>query len=275
MDKVSHPGRPSSQAVSDQPLFNAMTDCVEEAGRIALSYFGERPRTEIKPDGTSVSEADLAVDTFLRDNLGAIDPSYGWLSEETHDDRDRLERSRVWVVDPIDGTRAFLKERPEWTICVALVENGQPVMAAVFNPAKGEFFHAVAGGGAFLNGRPINVPEPVTLAGCTLAASATMFRSSRWAEPWPDMETVWVNSIAYRLALVAAGTCDGTVSMSGKCDWDIAAADLIVREAGGIVSTADFKPFTYNQPQTRHSSVVAAGPALHAELIARTSQAKI
>lgn len=275
MDQMSHPREPSPLSGSDKALLDAMSENVEEAGRIALSYFGENPRTEIKSDGTSVSEADLAVDTFLRERLGALDPSYGWLSEETHDDRDRLDRSRVWVVDPIDGTRAFLKDRPEWTICAALVEHGQPIMAAVFNPARGEFFHAVAGGGSYLNGRPITVPDPVPLEGCKLAASATMFRAERWAEPWPDMETVWVNSIAYRLALVAAGTCDGTVSMSGKCDWDIAAADLIVREAGGVISKADSKPFHYNQPQTRHSSVVAAGPKLHAELIARTSQARL
>lgn len=264
-----------SMPPTDSGLLDALNARVREAGALALSYFGQDPRSQTKADGTSVSEADLAVDDYLRKHLGNIDPAYGWLSEETEDDPSRLDRERVWVVDPIDGTRAFLKERPEWTVCAALVENGEPVLAAVFNPAKDEFFHAVRGQGAFLNNTPIAVPDPVSLENCRLAASATMFRPERWPEPWPEMETVWVNSIAYRLALVAAGKCDGTVSMSGKCDWDIAAADLIVREAGGVITTHDKRPFTYNRPNSRHSSVVAAGPALHAQLIARTSEATI
>lgn len=260
---------------SDRALIDSLHTCVREAGALALSFFGQAPRSQTKADGTSVSDADLAVDDYLRKHLGNIDPAYGWLSEETEDDPSRLECERVWVVDPIDGTRAFLKERPEWTVCAALVENGEPLLAAVFNPAKNEFFHATRGEGAFLNDTAIMVPDPVSLQNCRLAASATMFRPERWPEPWPEMETVWVNSIAYRLALVAAGKCDGTVSMSGKCDWDIAAADLIVREAGGAVTTHDARTFTYNHPNSRHSSVVAAGPALHAQLIARTSKATI
>lgn len=248
---------------------------VREAGRLALSFFGKGPRVDLKADGTAVSEADLAVDAYLKKALRDADSSYGWLSEETDDDLDRLTKSRVWVVDPIDGTRAFLRDKPEWTISAALVVEGRPSLAAVYNPATGEFFHAAEGEGAFLNNSRITVTEPVALAGCRLAASATMFRPERWQRPWPEMETVWVNSIAYRLALVAAGKCDGTVSLSGKSDWDIAAADLLVREAGGRVTTRDGGPFVYNQRSSRHSSIVAAGPVLHAELIARTSQATI
>jgi len=275
MDSPNQPETTSLTVVSDQAVFKGLIDCVREAGNIALSYFGNAPRSTVKPDGTSVSEADLAVDTYLRDRLGAIDPAYGWLSEETEDDPSRLACQRVWIVDPIDGTRAFLKNRPEWTVCAALVEDGQPIMAAVYNAAKDEYFHAARGGGAYLNGSRIRVADPVALEHCRLAASATMFRASRWPEPWPEMETVWVNSVAYRLALVAAGLCDGTVSMSGKSDWDIAAADLIVREAGGMVTTYDARTFRYNQPSPRHNSVVSAGPALHTQLIARTSQATI
>lgn len=252
-----------------------LIDAVREAGQVALGFFGKSPRTRTKADGSSVSEADLAVDELLRKRLRGTGDAYGWLSEESDDEPARLARSRVWIVDPIDGTRAFLKEKPEWTISAALAVDGVVRLAAVFNPATDEFFHAVCGQGAFLNDDAIAVRDPVTLDGCRLAASATMFRPERWAEPWPRIETVWVNSIAYRLALVAAGTCDGTVSLSGKNDWDIAAADLIVREAGGVVTTHDDRPFEYNRPSSRHSSVIAAGPALHAELIARTSQATI
>lgn len=252
-----------------------LLSAVREAGRVAMRHFGNAPKSEIKPDGTSVSEADLAVDHYLKSALMDAPGAYGWLSEETDDDPARLTASRVWVVDPIDGTRAFLKDRPEWTVCAALVVDGSAELSAVYNPATSEFFHAARGCGAFLNDAPIRVQEPVSLEGCRLAASATMFRPERWRDPWPPLETVWVNSIAYRLALVAAGKCDGTVSMSGKNDWDIAAADLLVREAGGLVTTHAAQPFVYNRRSSRHGSVVAAGPSLHAELIARTSQATI
>lgn len=248
---------------------------VREAGSLAMEYFCQSPRSELKSDGTSVSEADIAVDRVLREQLLALDESYGWLSEESEDDRSRLEKSRVWIVDPIDGTRAFLKDKPEWTISAALVENGKPLLAAVYNPAKQEFFHALRGGGAYLNDKRLLVPDPVKLEKSRLAASATMFRPGRWDTPWPDIETVWVNSIAYRMALVAAGICDGTVSLSRKSDWDIAAAHLLVEEAGGAVSTHDGTALTYNRVSTRHSSIVAAGPALHSALIERTSRATI
>src|SRR5680860_853729 len=138
MDTRGPTSSANSPSSPDSDLLDALSACVRDAGAIALSYFGQEPRSQTKSDGTSVSEADFAVDNYLREQLGKLDPSYGWLSEETEDDPSRLEWSRVWVVDPIDGTRAFLKERPEWTVCAALVENGKPVLAAVFNPPGAE-----------------------------------------------------------------------------------------------------------------------------------------
>ena len=265
---------PANDAGSDGNL-DQLLSAVREAGALALRYFGNAPHSEIKSDGTSVSEADLAVDVLLKERLAGAGRRYGWLSEESEDDLIRLDQSRIWVVDPIDGTRAFLKNKPEWTISAALVENGHSLLAAVYNPATEEFFHAARGRGAFLNDQPISVQNPVKLEGCCLAASATSFKPERWDKPWPPLESVWVNSIAYRLALVAAGKCDGTVSLSQKSDWDIAAAHLLVHEAGGIVTTHDASPLVYNRRTPRHSSVVAAGPALHAALIERTLQATI
>ncbi len=275
MDKPPYDiGMPAGHDTPDKE-FDLLIAAVREAGSVALSYFGNDPETKTKPDGTSVSEADYAANDVLKRHLMSQGDTYGWLSEESDDDLERLTRQRVWVVDPIDGTRAFLENKPEWTVSAALVVDGRPAMAAVFNPVKDEFFDAVHGRGAFLNGARIAVHEPVKLEGSRLAVSGGLLRSSRWAHPWPHVETVWVNSIAYRLALVAGGICDGTISMSGKSDWDIAAADLLVGEAGGCMTTRDAQPFTYNRRSTQQTSVVAAGPALHSALIERTSQATI
>lgn len=268
----NRPPAPGANASSDPPLPGLLTDAVREAGALALTFFGRDAETRIKPDGTVVSEADIAVDDLLRARLCGAGADIGWLSEESGDGGARLDRSRVWIVDPIDGTRAFLKGKPEWTISAALAENGEPVLAAVYNPATGEFFHAARGQGAFLDGTHITVRDPVALEGCRLAASSNLLRPGRWETPWPPLETIWVNSIAYRLALAAAGLCDGTVSLSRKSDWDLAAAHLLVQEAGGIVSTHTGAAINYNRPDPSHPSVVAAGPALHAALVARTAR---
>lgn len=252
-----------------------LKEAVREAGQIALRFFGRSPEVEIKPDDSPVSEADIAVDRALREKLMAARPGYGWLSEESVDDQKRLQRERIWVVDPIDGTRAFLKELPEWTIAAALVEAERPVIGIVFNPATGEFFEAEAGRGSLLNGKPISVRDPVPLENSELITSRSLLNRKIWQQPWPPLETRWVNSVAYRLALVASGECDATLSMTRKHDWDLAAAELLVQEAGGRATTHTGGGFRYNQPVPLQQSVIAAGPGLHAELLKRTRTAAI
>lgn len=250
-------------------------DAVSDAGALALGYFGKSPKRERKADGSDVSEADLAVNDMLHERLMGARPDYGWLSEETGDTPDRLGRSRVWVVDPIDGTRAFLNEKPEWTVSVALVENGRPVLAAVYNPSADAYYQAVAGGGATLSGTPIRVDDREDISGSRLAIGSKLLKRDIWPEPWPAVETRWVNSIAYRMALVSSGDFHGVMSLSGKNDWDIAAADLLVQEAGGLVTTRRGDAFTYNLETPRKDSVLAAGPALHGLLLAQTSRATL
>lgn len=252
-----------------------LREAVREAGAAALDYFGRSLETRHKSDGSPVTPADLAVDRVLRERLTAARPDYGWLSEESEDDGARARRERVWVVDPIDGTRAFLKEKPEWTIAAALVEAGRPVIGIVFNPVTGEFFHAVLGAGAFCNGAPVRVSDPVALESSRLLVSAGLLRRRIWDRPWPDIETVWVNSVAYRLALVAAGRFDATLSLSRKHDWDLAAAALLVQEAGGRATAHTGDEFLYNRVPPLQRSVVAAGPALHARLLERTRAAQL
>jgi myo-inositol-1(or 4)-monophosphatase len=252
--------------------FRLLKDAVRAAGELAHSYFCKDLAVQTKLDGTEVSEADFAVDAALKGTLLGGRPNYGWLSEETEDDPNRLEERFVWMVDPIDGTNAFLRHIPEWTIAAALVEDGKPVLGAVFNPMTGEFFHAIRGRGAFLNDKPIKVGDTDTLEGALFIASGGLFKKRIWKEPWPGVESRWVNSVAYRLALVAAGRADATVSLSAKCEWDLAAGVLLVEEAGGVVTDHHGHPFRFNLPIPRFPSLVAAPPGLHATLIERTSR---
>lgn len=246
-----------------------LCDAVREGGALALSYFKADPEHWEKKKGDPVSEADIAVNHLLSAKLTRAQPSYGWLSEETEDDARRLSRSRVWVVDPIDGTRAFLKGKPHFTVCGALVEEGRPVAAAVFNPATDEFFEALLGQGARLNGQPISVTDCDEIAGCRMVAFGPMFKHPAWPTPWPEMEIIDRNSVAYRLALVAGGMADAAMALNAKNDWDIAAADLLVHEAGGRLTGHKGELLYYNSEAARHPSLVAAGPVLHGALLER------
>ncbi len=247
-----------------------LRDSVREAGLRALEYFGKSPKHWTKEDKTPISEADLAVNDLLQGRLSGQRTGYGWLSEETTDNDQRLDLAKVWVVDPIDGTRSFIKGTPHWTVSVALVDQGRPVLAAVFNPVKDEFFEAIRGGGAWLNGVQVAVSDRADVAGCEMVANTGAFNGDRWGTPWPEMKVTSRNSMAYRLCLVASGNYDATLAISRKHDWDLAAAHLVVEEAGGHVTLHDGGPIVYNQPNPRHGTVLAAGPVLHKALLEQT-----
>jgi len=246
-----------------------LCEAVREAGALALSYYQTDVKQWDKGKNDPVSEADHAVNDLLFDRLQKSRPDYGWLSEETDDDPVRLERDFVWVVDPIDGTRAFLKGKPHFTICVALVYQGKPICAAVFNPATNEFFEAIIDGGARLNGQAIAPSKTRRIPGCRMAAFGPMFKHKAWPDPWPEMEIVDRNSVAYRIVLVANGFVDACLALNSKNDWDLAAADLIVREAGGHMTTHDGRRFVYNKSFTKHRSLLVAGPNLYPVLFER------
>ncbi len=259
--------------MSERPVLlngerDLLHDVVREAGALALDFFrrGVEPWDK-EADGSPVSEADLAVDRLLRERLTGARPDYGWLSEETEDDKTRLQRRRVWIVDPIDGTRAFIKQVPEFTVCAALVEDGEAIAGAVYNPAREEFFEATLGGGARLNGTAIAPTGQDDLGRAHYLASRRTFDYHDWPRPADHIKSTWMNSIAYRMVLVAAGRYDASFSLAGKSDWDIAAADLILREAGGRCTTLRGEAFRYNEPAARHPNVVASGPKLHQPLL--------
>ena len=245
-----------------------LENAVRAGGDIARKFYGGDYKRWSKDGGSPVTEADLAVDKHLHETLTAARPDYGWLSEESADDPQRLSRSHVFVVDPIDGTVAFLKNRPHFTICAAVVEDGRAVCGAIYNPISNELYAARTGGGAQRNGKPIHVSARNALPECTMLGDRTQLTGA----PWPAMHVQNRNSVAYRLMLVADGSADASVSLSAKRDWDLAAADIILREAGGLLTDANGQCLIYNRASTLQSSLVAANPALHNAIIALLRQ---
>jgi len=211
------------------------------------------------------------VDKMLKDRLTAARPDFGWLSEETRDHPARLEKRDVWIVDPIDGTRAFVKGKAEWVISIAAVHDGEPVAAVVFNPVTGELFDAVASGGARLNGEAIHVTSRAKLEGCRILAYADMFARPEWPRVWPLMHVEQRNAVAYRLALTAKGEFDAVLTLNLKSEWDLAAGALIAQEAGAKVTNHQGEPLTFNHPEGHGHNIVCAGPALHKALLERVS----
>jgi myo-inositol-1(or 4)-monophosphatase len=240
-----------------------------EAGAVAERMKAEGLKVWSKDGGSPVTNADIAVDTLLREKLGAARPDYGWLSEETADDPARLAKSRLFVVDPIDGTVAFFKEKPFWAVCIAVVEDGQPLCGIVHAPELDETFTAVVGQGAFLNRAPIQASACDGVEGCGMLGDGPMFRHPAWPTPWPEMRIETRNSIAYRMCLVADGRFDAALALTPKNEWDLAAADLICREAGAIVTDHKGRGFGYNRPVPREPSLVCAAPALHPLILER------
>jgi len=234
-----------------------------EAGRIAAARRGTGYKTWEKVPGHPVCDIDLEVDAFLRERLGALDPDAGWLSEETLDDSDRIERRRLWVVDPIDGTRDYLRERPGWCVSVALVEDRVPVLGVLAAPVRGELWAAARGRGSSRNGEALRVSPRADLAGARVPADQL---------PKVDRDLVAVakpNSIALRIAMVAAGEADLLATLRWGFEWDIAAAALIAEEAGATVSGVLGQPLAFNTASGESFGVLVATPGIHAAAVER------
>lgn len=243
----------------------------EEAGEIAMRWFRRDPQVWHKAGGSPVSEADLAVDRHLKARLLAARPDYGWLSEETADGPERLERARVFVVDPIDGTRAFVAGDDQWTVSLAVVEAGRPIAAALARPATGALWIAAAGGGARRNGERLGVTDRADLAGARVSAPNRYLERSALRDAGFGSRR-FVPSLALRIAQVADGGLDVAYGSGNAHDWDLAAADLLVQEAGGRLAVPSGEPVVYNRAVPRHPPLVAAVPGLFdaaRELLAR------
>lgn len=239
---------------------------LSQAGRIALGMWpgaGREVRSWHKSPGNPVCDADMAVDAFLKRELGALLPAAGWLSEETADHPARLEGDLVWLVDPIDGTRDFLRGRPGWTVSVALLRAGRPLIGILEAPARGECWEAEAGRGATRNGTALVAAQRVALPGARVPADTL---------PKIDADLVPVpraNSIALRIAMVAADEADLCATLRWGYEWDIGAATLVAREAGAAVSDAFGHPLVYNKRDPRAFGVLVSAPAIHAAAVER------
>ena len=234
-----------------------------EAGAIAARRSGSDYRRWEKVPGHPVCEIDLEVNAFLREHLTTLDPEAGWLSEETLDASDRIERSRLWVVDPIDGTKDFLRGRSGWAVSVALVEERVPIIGVLAAPARGEHWTAVRGRGAHRNGQLLRVSGRRELHGARVPADQL---------PGADADLVPVpkpNSIALRIALVAAGEADLVATLRWGFEWDIAAAALIASEAGAAVTGALGQPLAFNTASGEAFGVLVSTPEIHAAAVER------
>ena len=242
---------------------------MREAGAIARKYFGGEYKSWHKSRGNPVTDADIEIDAFLKTRLLAARPHYGWLSEETADHPARLTAPRIFVVDPIDGTYGFLKGRPHFTIVASVVAEARPVAAAIYNPITEEMFAAAVGHGADMNGAALKVSAKSGIEHSRLLVGRDFIDDPRWPTPWPPLTVESRASIAYRMGLVAKGEFDAMISLSDKSEWDVAAGDLIVGEAGGRVTSQTGETLRYNQAHPVQQGVICAGAVLHEQLLER------
>ena len=257
-----------------------MRGAAQFAGDLALRMMkaGEAAHWHKEP-GSPVTEADLAVNRYIANTLRKARPEYGWLSEETSDFRAQRSARRVWVVDPIDGTRAFIHpEDPHWCVAIALVEEGQTVAGVLYAPELEMLFEASRGGGAYLNGKRMSVSTCTDMPGCRIITNTGMLSHPAWPEPWPEMMVAdpKPNATLLRLAFVAAGMHDSVLALVRKSDWDIAAGALLVEEAGGLATTHLGEPFLFNRIEPAQRSILAsATPQLHEALMLKTAQVEL
>lgn len=254
-----------SEPAADTAL---LIGAAEAAGKIALNYWRRAPEAWDKPGGAGpVSEADLAVDRALREELTAARPGYGWLSEETPDDAARLARERVFIVDPIDGTRAFLEGDEAWALSLAVAVGGRITAAAVHLPARRLTYAASLDTAATRNGLPIAASLRQDLKGADLMTNKANLAPAHWPGGLPEVKRSFRSSLAWRLCLAAEARADAMLTLRPTWEWDAAAGSLIAERAGCRISDRQGRALAFNRPAPQTDGVIAAPPALHRALM--------
>lgn len=249
-----------------------LMDAAEAAGRIAKRYFRQSPASWDKGGGAGpVTEADLAIDRMLKAELLAARPDYGWLSEESDDDPARLGAEYTFIVDPIDGTRAFVAGQDTFAHSIAVARNGVAVVGVVFLPIRDFLFAGAIEQGSTLNGAPIRATTTHSNAQPHLLTAKKNLAPHHWPGGVPTVQRSYRPSLAYRLALVGSGRFDGMVTFGQTWEWDVAAGTVIAIEAGTIVTDSTGAPVTFNKPIPATDGMIAAVPTLHTDLLARAT----
>src|SRR6202158_3105248 len=242
-------------------------DAAIAAGEILQRYFRDGGyQIDSKGKNNPVPPADFEADSKLKQILRDAFPAYGWLSEETVDNDDRLTRERVWIVDPLDGTKEFIKGIPEFVVAIALTERGVPMMGVTYNPIKHELFCGVRGAGCYLDGKAVTVSHTHTLDHSTILASRSETARGEWKAYEGRVIVKAIGSVAYKLALVAAGHADATFTLTPKSEWDIASGGALIMAAGGRVTGLHGLEMHFNRRNVKTPGFVASNGHLHAEL---------
>jgi myo-inositol-1(or 4)-monophosphatase len=241
-------------------------EAAQAAGAVIRRFYDTPFEVRQKGRDNPVTEADLQANARIQAIVHAAFPADGWLSEETADDPARLQLARVWIVDPLDGTKEFVNHIPEFCVCISLVQDGEPIVAVSYDPVRDEMFAAERGGGLTVNGVPARVSTVRTLAQARVLASRSEDKRGEWDAFRPHMQVALTGSVAFKLALVAAGRADATFSLTPKNEWDICAGSLLITEGGGRMTGRDGRPLRFNQRDTRRPGLIASNGVLHPAL---------
>ncbi len=233
------------------------------AGTEIRQRFGGNLHVRYKRANDPVTEADLAANRVIEDSLRRAFPDHGWLSEETRDSKERLHRGRVWIVDPLDGSREFVEQIPEFVVCIALAVEGEAVLGIAYNPVREELFCGARQRGMFLNGKPAKVSTTADLQQARFLASRSEDRRGEWDEFKGELRVELTGSVAYKLALIAAGKADATFSLTPKNEWDICAGAALIEAGGGKITDRYGQPLRFNQENTRLPGIIATNGFLH------------
>lgn len=245
-----------------------IAEAARDAGVVALRFWKADPRVWEKPGQGPVSEADLAANDLLSDRLRHARPEYGWLSEETPDNAERLECDRVFIIDPIDGTRTFIAGEKHFAVSIAVAEKGRVIAGAIFLPALDQLYTAFESGPALRDGESISCANRSGLEGANLLMSKGFLEPNHWSHPPRDLKRSFRSSIAYRLCLIAEGSFDGMISTRDAWEWDIAAGSLIAARAGATVSDRHGQPLRFNSAEGKTAGIFTAPGAVHHEIMA-------
>ena len=237
------------------------------AGKVILRWYEGAYTVREKGSDSPVTEADTEANRCIHEHIMDAFPNDGWLSEETRDSPARLDKKRVWVIDPLDGTKEFIKHIPEFCVCIGLVEDGAPILGVTYNPVRDEMFAAERGSGTTLNGKPVKVSPQAKLADATVLASRSEVSRGEWKAFESEMRVDLTGSVAYKLALIAAGRADATFSLTPKNEWDVCSGAALILEAGGRFATRSAETRRFNQADPLLQGIIACNAALYEPIL--------